>query len=228
MRKRVRKWMADAPQTYMLPDGKRKKALATGSITTYLSHIDKWYATTSNLSLGSLSRHPEVSEMKNFVTASFKSGDNQVHGITYDTPQSIMGQAYAHSPDVACLLRASYSLAYYAMLRPTEYMLSPLHSTFDRTRHTRANDATFYRHGKHLPKTSSVTPDSFDINIKMSKGDQARLRASCIIGATGKNTCPVAAMWMYFKNNRPDPEGPLLYSRPPTEGRSAMRAHCAS
>jgi len=32
MRKRVRKWMADAPQTYMLPDGKRKKALATGRI----------------------------------------------------------------------------------------------------------------------------------------------------------------------------------------------------
>jgi hypothetical protein len=92
----------------------------------------------------------------------------------------------------------------------TEYMLTPLHSTFDRTRHSRASDVTFYRNGKHLPKTSSERPDSFDINIKMSKGDQARLGASCVIGATGKNTCPVAAMWMYFKNNRPDPEGPLF------------------
>ena len=78
MRRRVRKRMADAPQTYnmltiMLPSGKRKKALATGSTTTYLSHIDTWYATTSNQSLGSLSKNTEVSEMKNFTTASFRS-----------------------------------------------------------------------------------------------------------------------------------------------------------
>ena len=74
MQRRVRNWMADAPQTYILPSGKRKKALATGSITTYLSHIDNWYATTSNQSLGSLTRHPEVSEMKNFITTSFTVG----------------------------------------------------------------------------------------------------------------------------------------------------------
>ena len=58
-----------------------------------------------------------------------------------------------------------------------------------------------------------MTPDSFDINTKMSKGDQARLGASCIIGATGKSTCPVAAMWMYIKNNKPEPEG-LLFTTP--------------
>ena len=115
-----------------------------------------------------------------------------------------------HHPEIACLLWASYSLAYYAMLRPTEYMLTPLHNTFDRTRHTRACDITFYRNGKHLPKASSVAPDSFDVNIKMSKGDQARLGVSCVIGATGKDTCPVAAMWTYFKSNKPDPEGPLF------------------
>ena len=55
-----------------------------------------------------------------------------------------------------------------------------------------------------------MAPDSFDINIKMSKGDQTRLGASCIIGATGKDTCPVAAMWTYFKSNKPEPEGPLF------------------
>ena len=81
-----------------------------------------------------------------------------------------MARAYTHGPDVTCLLRASHSLAYYAMLRPTEYMLTPLHNTFNKTRHRRACDVTFYRNGRYLPKTSSVTP--------------------------GKNTvaCPVAAM----------------------------------
>ena len=67
--------------------------------------------------IGSLSRHPEVSEMMNFTTASFKSGDNQVHGVTHDTLKSIMAQAANHQPEVACLLRASYSLAYYNHLR---------------------------------------------------------------------------------------------------------------
>ena len=35
----------------MRPSGKRNNALAICSITTYLSHIDKWYATTSNQSV---------------------------------------------------------------------------------------------------------------------------------------------------------------------------------
>ena len=210
MRKRICKWIADAPHNYMLPNGKRKKALATGSIKTYLSHIDRWYVTTTNHSRGSLSRHPMVSEMMNFITANFKSGDRQVHGITYDILKEIMAHANAHDDDVACLLRASYSLAYYAMLRPTEYMLTPMHNTFDRTRHARASDIIFYKADKILHKASTETPDSFEFNIKMSKNDQQRLGASCIIGATGKDTCPVAAMWKYFKHNKPTEEGPLF------------------
>ena len=94
--------------------------------------------------LPALSRHPEVSEMMNFITASFRSGDNQVHGVTYDTLKSTMAQAATHRPEVACLLRASYSLAYYALLRPTEYMLTPLHNTFDSTT----------GRGTHVPATS--------------------------------------------------------------------------
>ena len=51
------------------------------------------------------------------------------------------------------------------------------------------------------------------MNIKMSKNDQARDGATTMIGATHLATCPVAAMWAYFKHVRPAPDG-LLFTSP--------------
>ena len=56
------------------------------------------------------------------------------------------------------------------------------------------------------------TPDSFAINIKMSKNDQTRGGSTALIGATGLDTCPVKAMWSYFKQAKPPAEGPLFVS----------------
>ena len=43
-----------------------------------------------------------------------------------------------------------------------------------------------------------------------------RLRANCIVGATKKETCPVAAMWAYFKTQTQTQKEPC--SQPLTVG----------
>ena len=123
-----------------------------------------------------------------------------------------MTAASSHRADIALMLRASYSLAFYALLRPTEYMLTPLHNAFDKTRHMRACDIQFHRNGTQLDLSSAHAPDSYRVNIKMSKNDQARDDATTMIGATHLATCPVAAMWAYFRHTRPAPDGPLFTS----------------
>ena len=50
----------------------------------------------------------------------------------------IMANADKHPPRHSPLLRAAFSFAFYAMLRPSEYMMTLKHNTFDETRHMRA------------------------------------------------------------------------------------------
>ena len=210
MRERITKWMYDAPQSYKTRDGKPKKSITTGSIKTYLSHIDRWYSELTNESRGCLSRYGAIADLRKIIDANFRCGERQVHGITYDTLQRIMRSASAHPTGIALMLRASYSLAFYGLLRPTEYMLTPLHSTFDATRHMRACDIQFYRQKARISAHAPETPDSFSVNIKMAKNDQARGGSTVVIGATGLATCPVKAMHLYMRNNKPDAEGPLF------------------
>ena len=212
MRERVKLWMYDAPQTYVTPDGKTKKGIKTSSIKTYLSHIDRWYSDLTQESKGCISRFGSISNLQKIIDANFKCGDKQVHGITYDDLRRIMRAASQHPPEVSLMLRASYSLAFYALLRPTEYMLTPLHHTFDECRHMRACDIQFKLKGRTLGLDAAGTPDSFTVNIKMSKNDQTRGGSTALVGATGLDTCPVKAMWSYFKHAKPPAEGPLFVS----------------
>ena len=110
------------------------------------------------------------------------------------------------------MLRASYSLASYVLLRPTEYMLTPRHSTLDEYRHMRACDIQFKYKGQTITSDATQTPDSFSVNIKMSKNDQTRGGSNALIGATDLNTCPAKAMWSYSKQAKPPAEGPPFVS----------------
>jgi integrase len=150
MRDRVKLWMYDAPQTYVTPDGKTKKGIMTSSIKTYLSHIDRWYSDLTQETRGCISRFGAISNLQKIIDANFKCGDRQVHGITYDDLQRIMKAASQHPPGISLMLRASYSLAFYALLRPTEYMLTPRHNKFDECRHMRACDIQFKYKGRTI------------------------------------------------------------------------------
>ena len=110
------------------------------------------------------------------------------------------------------LQRASYSLAFYALLRPTKYMLTPRHNTFDECRHMRACDVQFKLEGRTLAPDAVGAPDSFTVNIMMSKNDQTRGGSTALIGATGLDTCPINVMWSYFKQAEPPADGPLFVS----------------
>ena len=145
MRDRILLWMMDAPHTYTDARACLKKEISPQSIATYLSRIDQWYTELTDQSRGTLSRDPAISRMQHFLNANFKCRDQQVHGITFEVLEKIVAAASRHDKDVARMLAAAYTLAFYAMLRPTEYMLTPRHSTFDATRHMRACDVTFYK-----------------------------------------------------------------------------------
>ena len=107
-----------------------------------------------------------------------------VHGITFEILEKIVAAASRHEIDVTRMLTAAYTLAFYAMLRPTEYMLTPRHCTFDKNRHMRACDVTFYKRATRLTTTSTTRPNQDTINIKQSKADPDRVGAMPTIGAT--------------------------------------------
>ena len=108
--------------------------------------------------------------MQHFLNANFKCRDQQVHGITFGILEKIIAAVSRHEIDVARMLTAAYTLAFYAMLRPTEYMLTPRHSTFDETRRMRACDVTFYKGTTRLTTTSNTRPDRYTIKSLVRQG----------------------------------------------------------
>jgi len=211
MTSHITAWMADAVQTYHDPHtGRTKKAISTTSIAPYMTHIDHWYAITTGTPRGLLQRDPTVTRHRRLILASYQSACKQVHGITHAQLEHITQRAERTGYTTATLLTAAYTLAWFAMLRPTEYMLTPQHKQFDKTRHLRAGDITFWRAGRQLHAGEPGKPDSMTINVKQSKTDWQRLGANLIVGSTNGRTCPVRAMWKYINHAKPAPDGPLF------------------
>ena len=191
---------APRPRTYIDARACLKKGISPQSIATYLSRIDQWYTELTDESRRTISRYPLISRMQHFLNANFKCRDQHVHGITFEVLEKIIAAASRHELDVAHMLTAAYTLAFYAMLRPIEYMLTPRHSMFDETRHMRACDVTFYKGATRLAATSSTRPDKYTVNIKQSKAEPDRIGAVPTIGA----------MWAYFQHMKPAPNGPVF------------------
>ena len=138
---------------------------------------------------GSLTRDPKVSEHVKVICADFASGDNQVHGINFELLTEIVHECRKLDEQTATLLEAAFTLAWFALLRPTEDMLTPGHPVFDQSRHLRAGDITFWHKGKRTTPGQGPEPDSIKANIKQSKTDSLRLGAEISIGRTHKSVC---------------------------------------
>ena len=204
-------WMADAVHTYHDPTtGKTKRALSTTSIPTYLCQIDHWYSATTRTPRSLLQKDERVSRHRKLITAHYKSARRQVHGITYERLELLIHNAQRLDANSAATLTAAYSLAWFAMLRPTEYMLTPQHSKFDPTRHLRAGDVKFWRAQQEIRPGSTQRPTYMTVNIKQSKTDSMRLGANLIIGSTTTATCPVSAVWNYMNLMNPEPTKALF------------------
>jgi hypothetical protein len=211
MAENTKAWMADAVQTYWDPTtGKVKKCLSTSSIQPYLAHLDQWYALVTDTPRGLLQKNDSVSRHRRIITASYWSARRQVHGITYEDLETILANARARQGRSVSMLTAAYTLAWFALLRPTEYMLTPLHKSFDKTRHLRAGDVTFYKGLRELKVTDGDTPDRMVVNVKQSKTDWSRLGAKLVVGETRTINCPVRNMWEYRRKACPPPHGPLF------------------
>jgi hypothetical protein len=133
-----------------------------------------------------------------------------VHGITYERLEDLVTATSALPPAPARVLRAAYTLAWFALLRPTELMLTPKHNQFDRARHLRAGDIQFWKQDARIHLGSETPPDRITVNVKQSKTDASRLGANILVGSTRTVACPVAAMWAYASAANLDPEGPLF------------------
>ena len=204
-------WLADAVHTYRDPTtGKVKKAISTTSITTYMTHIDHWYAIVTDTPRGLLQKNDQVKRHRRLITAKYTSARRQVHGVTCEKLGDIMTAAREIKGRPGRILRAAYTLAWFALLRPTEYMLTPLHGVFDPARHLRAGDVTFWKGGQHITHTHDGSPDRMIVNVKQSKTDFQRLGAKLVVGSTGKRDCPVANAWHYVQADKPPAEGPLF------------------
>ena len=69
------------------------------------------------------------------------------------------------------MLRSAHTLAWFAMLRPTEYMTTPLHKIFDHTRHMRAGDIQLFENDSKLHPESTRTATHMTVNVKQLKTD---------------------------------------------------------
>ena len=210
MVERLRWWLADAPATYTW-NGKIKKGIATGSINIYVMHIDHWWAHTTGNPKRMLTGQHEIVADRKLIAASYRSGQRQVHGIDHRQLTELLGATRALTAKTAAvLLRAAYNLAWFGMLRPSEYMLTPAHAQFDPSRHMRAGDIELYDGLERLPHDSRREATHMTVNIKQSKSDWQRLGATLTIGAIGGIDCPVACMQTYMRAARPERTGPLF------------------
>jgi len=89
-------------------------------------------------------------------------------------------------------------------------MLTPLHSEFDKTRHLRAGDITFWERERRVRPHEGGNPDRMIVSVKQSKTDWSRLGAKLVVGATYTEECPVGNMWHYMRRAAPEAEGPLF------------------
>ena len=143
--------------------------------------------------------------------ASYRSGQRQVHGIDYRQLTELLNATRTLTAEnAAVLLRAAYNLAWFGLLRPSEYMLTPAHAQFEPSRHMRAGAIELYNGLKILPHNSKQKATHMTVNVKHSKSDWQRLGATLTIGATGEDHCPVACMQAYLQTARPNRTGPLF------------------
>jgi hypothetical protein len=210
MTTRLAMWMQDAPQQYVF-GGKLKKRISSSTITQYLSHIDTWWAYTTEQPKCMLSKQADIIAQRREVTASARSAQRQVHGFTAKVLKRMNRKAASFPAEARDMIRSAHTLAWFAMLRPTEYMTTPQHLQFDCTKHMRARDIQLFENDTELHATSTRTATHMVINVKQSKTDHQRMGAGLTLGATttDPDICPVRSMQTYLRARNPPKEGPL-------------------
>ena len=97
------------------------------------------------------------------------------------------------------LLWAACCTGFFGFLRCAEF-LTPDDAPFDPQVHLLLSDLT-YRH--------TAIPPHFEVHVKASKTDQFRQGAAIVLGATGSELCPVAAL-LDFLGKRGESPGPVF------------------
>ena len=103
----------------------------------------------------------------------------------------------AHSPADAACFRAAFTLAFFGLLRVSEFTC-PGPRLFDAGQHLSTLDIRF-----------SNNPRMMHVRIKVSKTDPFRLGCTIRVASTGNSLCPVNAMRAYLRV-RPPILGPLF------------------
>ena len=192
-------YVLDAVQAYSwCQDGvtRFKPALAVSSVTTYLSHINKWYATDMGLPMG-VTQGPRIKAVVKHLKSGLSLPNCQKDGIPVQLLRQLVG-AVRRVHGMGSAQEAAYALAWVALLRPGEFTVAS--SQFDVTRHPCVANVFFYRRGVLVtPCGTGGLPDKMVFVLKHSKRDQDRLTQDVVVGCTDDDmVCPVLAMWRYL------------------------------
>ena len=206
--------MLSAVQTYNYVDcsGRTitKKAVSAGTLGTYLSHINGWYAKVTDQARGVTTRGAPPALLRELTKALPKSNCQKV-GITIELLRSMM-RSVQHTAQ-PLMWRALFGLAWYGVLRPCECVPKAANA-FNAARHpTRAN-VVFYVNDTvvHPHAGTAVTPTHMVFTVKQSKTDQERLTQDVVIGANGDVACAVQAMWQYMIATAHEPSTSPLFT----------------
>lgn len=172
-----------------------KKAVTVDTVRTYLSQINKWYASESGAGLG-VTQDPVLKEVLTMLASAFPKQSRQKLGIT----AALLRQCVQCLPSVvgahALMWEAMFSLAWFGLLRPGEFVV-PTASGFDATCHPCRANVAFFCGDVQIWPGDSREPTHMVFTIKHSKTDQERLTKDIVIGPTNDRLCALTAMWAY-------------------------------
>ena len=222
-------YVVDAVQTYTWSVGGVllvKRAVSTDTVRTYLSHINKWYATTLSVVLGVTQDH-RVKEVVALLAAAYPRISKQKLGFTVTNIRRMVEAVHsvmAHSTD-ALMWEAMFLLAWFGLLRPGEFTV-PSATGFDVTKHPCVANVIFYCGDDQIWPGDTRTPTHMVFVVKQSKTDQERLTKDIVVGPTQDRLCALTAMWAYLgsRSARGSGSDPLFVEHGHAVTYSRMRA----
>lgn len=175
-----------------------KHAVTPGTVATYMTQINKWYAARTGQPKGVTLDEGVVLVLAQLRKA-LPHGNAQKAGVTASQLREIVdavGQL-GLQPQEACMWRAMYTLAWFGVLRPGEFTV-PTSQGYYVTMHAALANVTFWQGDAQVYPGSRAVPTHMKFVVKQSKTDQERLTKDVIIGATGDVLCAVSWMWQYL------------------------------
>ena len=174
MTNNVMLWMLDAVQTYSYRTEhglQHKQAISATSLSTYMSHVNAWYAEATNQPRG-VTTQPKPRKLLAELTRALPRSNCQKRGLTANDMRAILHAIDCEAGHHRLMWRAIFQLAWFGVLRPGECVPQAAQA-FDASKHpTKASVRFFMQNTQICPRTQAhLTPTHMELIVKYSKTD---------------------------------------------------------